>query len=104
MNVLTTIAIFVLAIPFSIWWLATVCGAIDELAPTRPLTRAVLGLIAVLLIALLIGPSILTPILWALGTVTALHVLSHWAMRNLALGAKNYDELSESLESDEVSH
>ena len=104
MSALASITVFVISVPFSIWWLATLCAALDEPAPTRPLIRAVLGLIAVLVTALLTNPAILTPVLWALAIVTLLHVAAHWAMANLTLGAKNYDEEAESFESEDSSH
>ena len=84
------VAVYILALPYSVYVLACCLGIIDAKQRTKPLIR----LVAVLCIGLLsiigLGEQFLSPMLFAFGTVTITYLGTYIGIRAFAIGTPRF--------------
>lgn len=83
---------FLLSLPLSVWLLATLYALIDEPNPIVPLLRLITGLCVMLILLMATDRGLLTPLLYAFGTVVILHTLGFWILRKGSIGVTIYEQ------------
>ena len=94
---LVTLAIYLVALPFSVWLLANCLSLLDQRPVTPPLIRLLSSILGIALFLMFTHRDHLTPILFAFGTVFFLHAVSGWALRR-TLGSPSYESSTGKLE------
>ena len=84
--------VFLIALPVSVWFLASILSVVDEPGKTRPLVRLVLGVCALLVLLILTNRDYLYLMAAAFVIVTLLHVASFYMLRRSALHVPIYEE------------
>ncbi len=92
MSWLTGAAVFLVSLPLSVWFLASVLALVDEPDKTRPLVRLVLGVCVLLVVLMLSNRDFLYLFGAAFATVTILHTISFYGLRRAALRVPIYEE------------
>ncbi len=84
--------VFLLSLPVSVWFLASVLALVDEPDKTRPLVRLMLGICALLIVLMLSNRDFLYLFGAAFLTVTLLHAASFYGLRRVALSVPIFEE------------